>query len=169
MTRSALPVAIGLGANLGDPLTAIHEAVRRLTAGGLGAVRLSPLFETSPVDCVPGTPLFINAVVIGEWTGSPARLLRLCRQVERQLGRPVRHSRREARVIDVDILLIGNRVVAVSGLDAPHPRLLARRFALEPLACLAPEWEIAGAGLTVSQALARLKKDADAGTFRRLP
>ena len=169
MIRSTLPVAIGLGANLGDRLAAMHEAGRRLTAGGLGAAQLSPLFETAPVDCVPGTPPFINAVVLGQWSGSPIRLWRLCRQIERELGRPGRHSKREARVIDLDILLIGDRVVANRNLTVPHPHLLARRFVLEPLACLTPEWRFAGAGLTVAEALARLDKDPSAGLFRRLP
>ena len=162
-------VAIGLGANLGDPPTTIRTAVRLLVAGGLAEPRLSPLFETEPMHCVPGTPRFVNAAVIGRWSGSLTALFRLCKDIEHRLGRPVEHSSQEARVIDLDILLFGARRAVTATLRVPHPRLLSRRFALAPLACLAPDWRIPGTDLTVGDALARLGDATDTGSIRRLP
>lgn len=162
-------VAIGLGANLGDPPAAIRTAVRLLAAGGLAEARISPFFETAPVDCVPGTPRFVNAAVVGRWSGSLTALLRLCKAIEQCLGRPPEHSSQEARVIDLDILLFGDRRTASAAVRVPHPRLISRRFALAPLACLAPDWPIPGTTLTVAAALARLGKDAEADRIRRLP
>ncbi|MFA4945187.1 MAG: 2-amino-4-hydroxy-6-hydroxymethyldihydropteridine diphosphokinase [Lentisphaeria bacterium] len=150
------PVALGLGANLGDPAAALAAALAALRRGGVRKLRLSAVRVTVPVDCVPGTPPFHNAAATGEWGGTAVELLALCHRIERELGRPARHSPREARVIDLDILLFGGAVLRLPGLEVPHPRLLGRRFALEPLAELAADWPIPGTGLTVGEALARL-------------
>lgn len=165
---TGVPVALGLGANLADPPGAIRRAVARLCANGLTAPRLSPLYETEPLECDPGTPPFLNAALVGRWHGPAARLLALARRIERELGRPATHSRRAARVIDIDLLLFGGRVSNGPRLRLPHPRLAERQFVLAPLADIAPDWPIPPGDDTVASALRRLRRAGLGGRVRRL-
>ena len=135
-------VALGLGANRGDPAQAIANAIRLLTGGGLLQARCSPLYQSRPVNCEPGTPPFVNAALTARWGDTPAALLDLCQRVETRLGRPRQHSSREARVIDIDLLLFADRVIEKRTLTVPHPRLRERLFVLAPLHDLAPGWRI---------------------------
>ncbi len=137
-----IPVAIGIGANVGDSLQAIAAALELLRRGGVLNLRRAPLYQTQPVDCDTGTAEFLNTVATGEWGGSPRGLLALCQATERSLGRPAAHSSRAARVLDLDVLLIGERQLAAAVLTVPHPRLTQRLFVLVPLAEIAPDWRI---------------------------
>ncbi len=150
------PVAIGLGST--ETAARLDQAVDALRRGGLTHIQVGKLCRTAPVDCVPGTPDFFNSALTGLWTGSAESLLALCQQIERQLGRPTQHSSHEARSIDLDILLFGHLELRTPQLTLPHPRLCQRRFALQPLASIAPDWFIPGTipPATVAQALARL-------------
>ena len=154
--QKSVPVALGLGANLDDPAGRILAAVERLRAGGLTRLRLSPLYETPPVDCTPGTPPFLNGALTGEWAESAADLRQLARRIEIDLGRPPAHSSREARCIDLDLLLFGPARLVTSELTLPHPRLSRRGFVLVPLADLAADWFLPGTGFPVRAALENL-------------
>lgn len=134
--------AIGLGSNRGDSKAAIEEAEDRLEKGGFTIFRRSSLYKSEPVDCEPGTPDFINAAVIGLWRGEINDLLKLCKQIETAMGRPVKHSSRQSRIIDLDILMAGNEVYSDCKITIPHPQLTERLFVLKPLAEIAPEWNI---------------------------
>jgi len=151
-----VPVALGLGANLGDPAATFATARRQLVAGGLRQERLATIIRTVPVDCVPGTPDFCNSALVGDWPGSARELLTLCQDIERQCGRPARHSQRESRLLDIDILLFGEQCIAEPDLVVPHPRLRARYFALAPLAELAGAWRIPPDLVSVTAALTAL-------------
>ena len=127
---------VGLGANLGDPertLAAAADELSRLPEVDLR--RRSSLYATAPVG--PSQPEFRNAVVALVTRRSPASLLAALLDIERAHGR-VRAERWGPRLLDLDILLWGERVVDESGLHVPHPELHRRRFALEPLAELDP-------------------------------
>jgi 2-amino-4-hydroxy-6-hydroxymethyldihydropteridine diphosphokinase len=162
-------VALGIGSNLGDRERHLRCALALLRAGGLRRVRLSPLFESDPLDCDPGTPPFLNAAVVGFWGASPEALLDLAQACERRLGRPRCHSSRTARTLDIDVLLIADLVLATSRLQVPHPRLRLRRFALAPLAALAPAWVLPPDGPTVADALRRLEHSGTGGIVRPFP
>ena len=149
-------IALGLGGNLGDPAAYFERAVALLAVGGLRDIRQAPLFITAPVDCEPGTPDFVNSALTASWGGSPEELLRLCQDIERRLGRPAEHSRRESRVIDLDLLLFDTLCLASPDLIIPHPRLRLRRFVLEPLARIAPDWPVPPGDQTVRQLLLQL-------------
>jgi len=155
-TDTSVATALGLGANLTDPATSIRRAVDLLATGGVTGVHLSSLYATEPVGCVAGTPAFINACITGFWLGAPGALLSLCQRIERTLGRPARHSSREARSIDIDILLFGDRVVSDRTLHIPHRRLHERLFVLTPLADLAGDWRVPPGGVTVGELRERL-------------
>ncbi len=131
---------VGLGANLGD-----REATIRRAAELIGATRLSTSIETEPWGYAD-QPRFLNAVAELETDEGPRALLERLLEVERALGRTREGPRYGPRVIDLDLLLYGDEVVDEPGLTVPHPHLHERRFALEPLAELAPELEIPGRG-----------------------
>jgi 2-amino-4-hydroxy-6-hydroxymethyldihydropteridine diphosphokinase len=141
---------VGLGANVGDRETQIREAAELI-----GAQRLSSLIETEPWGLVDQPP-FLNAAAEVE-THMPARLfLDRLLAVERRLGRLRTGKRWGPRTIDLDLLLFGAETIDEPGLTVPHPYLLERAFALEPLFELSPDLEIPGNG-TVSEALAGLQ------------
>jgi 2-amino-4-hydroxy-6-hydroxymethyldihydropteridine diphosphokinase len=124
---------VGLGSNLGDRRARLREAV----AGLPDVVAVSPLYETEPVGGPTGQPPYLNAVVELDTALSPRELLDVARALEDAAGR-VRTERWGPRTLDVDVLLVGDLVVADPDLVVPHPRMWERRFVVEPLARLAP-------------------------------
>ncbi|MCR4575801.1 MAG: 2-amino-4-hydroxy-6-hydroxymethyldihydropteridine diphosphokinase [Lentisphaeria bacterium] len=152
-----MKIALAMGANLGEsPSENIRWGALRLMEAGVEELQMAPLFRTKPVDCVPGTPDFINTAVVGQWNGTPLELLAACQQIEREAGRPAVHSSHEARLLDIDILLLGTETLSLSGLIVPHPRMHLRRFVLEPLATIAPDWIVPPFNKTVMQLLKNL-------------
>jgi 2-amino-4-hydroxy-6-hydroxymethyldihydropteridine diphosphokinase len=145
---------VGLGANLGPREITLLRAVDLLAeTDGVEVLAVSQLRETEPVGVVD-QPLFLNGAVAVDTSLSPQDLLDRLLEIERGLGR-VRDVRWGPRVIDLDLLVYGDRQVDEPGLHVPHPRLRERRFALEPLAELNPELVIPGQG-PVSELLAAL-------------
>jgi 2-amino-4-hydroxy-6-hydroxymethyldihydropteridine diphosphokinase len=144
---------VGLGANLGDREATIRSAVALLEATpGIRVTAVSTLRETEPWGPVE-QPRFLNGAVEVETQLEPRVLLDVLLDVERRLGRTREGERFGPRTIDLDLLLVGETVIDESGLTLPHPRLHERRFALEPLAELAPDAVLPGRG-TVSELLA---------------
>jgi 2-amino-4-hydroxy-6-hydroxymethyldihydropteridine diphosphokinase len=150
------PVYIALGSNLGDSVEIIRAGASRL--GHLGAVRLSPLYASSPVDCPPGSPDFVNAVaeVVVAANQSPETLLAALQNLERDFGRRPKVVPNEPRPLDMDIIAFGSETRNTSLLVLPHPRACVRRFVLQPLADLAPELMLPGQRRRVAQLLAEL-------------
>jgi 2-amino-4-hydroxy-6-hydroxymethyldihydropteridine diphosphokinase len=146
---------VGLGANLGDREATIRRAVELLgEQDGIEVLAVSTLRETDPVG-VEDQPWFLNGAAAIETTLGPGELLGVLLGVERVLGRVRDGVRFGPRTIDLDLLLYGDETLDDPGLTVPHPRLHERRFALEPLAELAPGLAIPGRG-RVSDLLARL-------------
>jgi 2-amino-4-hydroxy-6-hydroxymethyldihydropteridine diphosphokinase len=130
---------IGLGSNLGDREATIRRALELLDADeGIDVVAVSTLRDTEPVGIVD-QPRFLNGAAAVETELGPRELLARLLAVERALGRERTGPRFGPRTVDLDLLLYGGRVVDEPGLRVPHPRLAERKFALEPLAELAPE------------------------------
>jgi 2-amino-4-hydroxy-6-hydroxymethyldihydropteridine diphosphokinase len=130
---------LGLGSNLGDRLAQLAAAVRALDAAGVVPRRRSPLYESAPVG-PPNQPWYLNAVLEAETALSPLDLLAAAKRVEAVIGRRP-GARWGPRVVDVDILLYGDRVVdeREPWLTIPHPELWQRRFVLAPLRDLRPD------------------------------
>jgi 2-amino-4-hydroxy-6-hydroxymethyldihydropteridine diphosphokinase len=146
---------IGIGSNLGDRETHLRTALDRLAADeGIEVVAVSRLRETEPVGPVEQGP-FLNGAVQVTTDLPPRELLARLLDVEERLGR-VRGERFGPRTIDLDLLVYGDEIVDEPGLSVPHPRLPERRFALEPLAELAPALVVPGRG-SVSALLAELE------------
>jgi 2-amino-4-hydroxy-6-hydroxymethyldihydropteridine diphosphokinase len=129
---------LSLGSNLGEREQALRTAVDRLQSNDFKVRRISSVFETAPQD-VPNQPWFLNLVVEGESELLPLQLLHYVLSVERGMGRK-RTVAKGPRTIDIDILLHGNAVVNTEKLQIPHPRMTERRFVLEPLAELIPDF-----------------------------
>ncbi len=135
---------LGLGANLGDRLANLERAVQLLgRVDGLRLVRSSRVYETDPVG--PPQPEYLNAVIQGRTSLEPMSLLSACLSVEREMGR-VRRGRWGPRIIDIDVLTYGDRVVRESELTIPHPRMLERAFVLVPLLEVNPFPQLPGGG-----------------------
>ncbi|HUK89871.1 MAG TPA: 2-amino-4-hydroxy-6-hydroxymethyldihydropteridine diphosphokinase [Blastocatellia bacterium] len=163
---------VGLGSNLGDREANLATALERLSARGLAVIKGSSIYETEPVGYLD-QPWFLNQVAEvrpvyaqGATSGivEPQTTLRTLLEIEREMGR-VRTIADGPRVIDIDLLLCGDIVVAPAAIDGrlretdladllrdaarlghddgsnlilPHPRMHLRRFVLEPLCEIAP-------------------------------
>jgi 2-amino-4-hydroxy-6-hydroxymethyldihydropteridine diphosphokinase len=146
---------VGLGANIGERAATLSQAVELLSVEeNVEVLAVSSFRETDPVGVVDQPP-FLNGAAVLETALEPRELLDTLLRVERELGRVRDGTRWGPRTIDLDLLLYDERTLDEPGLRVPHPRLHERRFALEPLAELAPSVEIPGQG-PVSDVLARL-------------
>jgi 2-amino-4-hydroxy-6-hydroxymethyldihydropteridine diphosphokinase len=146
-------VFLGLGSNLGDRQRALQEALERLHGPDLCIRRVSSVYETEPVDCAP-QGWFFNAVAEAETRLFPVQLLQRLLRIEAEMGRKRARGRVNApRVIDLDLLFYGQWVIHTAALTVPHPRMHLRRFVLEPLAELAPEWRHPGLRRSVAELL----------------
>ncbi|MDP9233690.1 MAG: 2-amino-4-hydroxy-6-hydroxymethyldihydropteridine diphosphokinase [Actinomycetota bacterium] len=124
---------IGIGSNVGERAEFCRRAVEALRASpGISLGAVSSLYETSPVGGPPQRS-FVNLVAEVDTAGTARELLRVCKEIERRLGREPGDIRWGPRVADLDILLFGDDKVNEPDLEIPHPRLVHRRFALVPL------------------------------------
>jgi 2-amino-4-hydroxy-6-hydroxymethyldihydropteridine diphosphokinase len=155
-------VVIALGSNLGDSRKIILDAMERLAAFAEGKMVRSSLWQTVPVDCPPGSPAFLNAVVVFEPKPgeTPETLLHKLKSLEREFGRRPKTIHNEPRPLDLDLIAFGNETHGTSELALPHPRAHERRFVLEPLNEIAPEFVLPGQSNTVARLLAQLPRDA---------
>ncbi len=143
MDREPVIAYVGLGANLGDPLTGLRRAVALL--GELpdsSLERRSSLYQSAPLDA--DGPDYINAVVALRTRLSAPDLWHALRGIEQQFGRQ-RPYRNSPRTLDLDLLLYGSARIESELLTVPHPRMRLRAFVLVPLA------EIAGDQVTQEQ------------------
>ncbi len=158
---------VGLGANLGDRLGSLREAVRLLdTVQGIEVKRCSPVYETEPVGGPP-QGRFLNAVLDMEIYLAPELLLERCKAVENAMGRE-RTGRWGPRTIDIDILLYGDSIVRSETLEIPHPLMHERAFVLAPFADLAPGVVHPVLGVTVNELLGRTGRSGVRLTSHRL-
>jgi 2-amino-4-hydroxy-6-hydroxymethyldihydropteridine diphosphokinase len=147
------PVAIALGSNLGDRTAQLRNAVGTLRASVQGLL-VSRFHETEPVG-VGVQPLFLNAVAVGTTVLTADALLDLLLETEARFGR-IRPYEGAPRTLDLDLILYGTAVIERPHLQIPHPRFRERRFVLEPLAEVAPDWIDPVTGRRVKDLLAAL-------------
>ena len=148
---------LSLGSNLGDRRNNLETALEALEKERVHVVLRSSIYETEPQD-VKSQPWFLNIVVLCETTCFPIQLLGLLQRVEREMGRARQGvARRGPRLIDIDILLFGNAVIETSELVIPHPRMFERRFVLEPLLEIAPDFKHPERKEPISRYLSRVR------------
>jgi 2-amino-4-hydroxy-6-hydroxymethyldihydropteridine diphosphokinase len=149
---------VAIGSNLGDRHQNVTWAMERLAALSDQPLLKSSLYETQPVDCPPGSPPFVNAVVglmprPGE---TPESLLDRLQALEREFGRQRKKILNEPRPLDLDLIAFGGERRATAELTLPHPRAHQRRFVLEPLSELAPNLILPGHAKTVTELQAEI-------------
>lgn len=137
---------------MGDRETHLRLAIEAMPAAGIQVLRVSPVYETEPVEFT-AQGWFLNLVVEGETALFPAQLLARILRIERGRGR-VRTVPKGPRTLDIDILLYGSAVIRSQKLEVPHPRMAERRFVLQPLADLAPDLRHPVLNRTIQELLA---------------
>jgi 2-amino-4-hydroxy-6-hydroxymethyldihydropteridine diphosphokinase len=147
---------VALGSNLGDKAGNIARATAALTADGhVRLVTASANYRTAPWG-ITEQDWFVNAAISVLTDLSPHALLARCLDVERQLGR-VREVKWGPRIIDLDVLVYRDAVVADADLVLPHPYLTERAFVLRPMLDVAPDLMVKGH--TVREWLDRVPHD----------
>ena len=133
-TERGLRGYLGLGSNVGDRLANLRAATDRLPVTARSSV-----YETEPQGDVLDQPDFLNAAVRIETDLTAESVLELCKAVEAELGRDFSQVRHGPRVVDVDLLLLGDLELTTDRLTLPHRDVLMRRFVLVPLLELDPD------------------------------
>ena len=154
---------VGLGASTpgpwGLPAATLERAFARLSDAGLSVVKRSRLWRSAAWPD-PADPPFLNAVAQVETALAPAEALARLHAIEAEAGR-VRSLRNAPRPLDLDLLAWGRRVQRGPP-ELPHPRLAQRRFAVGPLAEIAPGWGHPVSGATAAALAASAMVGADA-------
>ena len=163
VTSTAPTALIALGSNLGDSVAIIREACERLQELSSTPIHKSSLWQTTPVDCPPGSPPFMNAAVAltplpGE---TPESLVAKLQALEKELGRRPKAVLNEPRPLDLDLIAFGDKVRHTPELILPHPRAHQRRFVLQPLSEIAPDFMLPGQARSIHELLAILPPDGD--------
>ncbi|MBV9083076.1 MAG: 2-amino-4-hydroxy-6-hydroxymethyldihydropteridine diphosphokinase, partial [Acidobacteriaceae bacterium] len=142
---------------LGDREENLRRAADSLVTAGIHILKRSSIYETEPRD-VTDQPWFLNAAVECETSLFPMQLLRATQRVERAGGRTKEGRRAKGpREIDIDILLYGSTIISTPELSIPHPRMLERRFVLDPLVEIAPDLKLPNSPLALREHLKRLQ------------
>jgi 2-amino-4-hydroxy-6-hydroxymethyldihydropteridine diphosphokinase len=160
-TQNSKLTFVALGSNLGDSRRIILDAMARLQNFSGSPILKSSLWQTSPVNCPPGSPKFVNAVVglIPMENETPESLLEKLRDLEKEFGRSQKKILNEPRPLDLDLIAFGNEIRNSSDLILPHPRAHERRFVLQPLDEIAPDFILPNQTKEVSQLLAEIYSD----------
>ena len=153
-------ILLALGSNLGNREEFLAEARGLLEVFDVEVRRISSIIET-PALMPEGAPAdwnipYLNQVISVKTHLSPMQLLSVIKHIETDMGRKP-HARWAPREIDIDILAYDEVVIVEDALTIPHPALDERRFVLEPLAEIAPDWVHPVIGKSATQLLAELK------------
>ena len=162
-----LKVLLAFGSNLGDSSALIRLAMERLQELCAQPLLSSSLWQSTPVDCPPGSPPFVNAAVAFEPAAdeTPESLLAKLQALEKEFGRRPKQALNEPRPLDLDLIVFGSEVRSTPQLTLPHPRAHLRRFVLEPLNEIAPALLLPGQTKSIRELLAELHSDE---TVRRI-
>lgn len=125
---------VGIGSNLGNRRDNIDKALKKIKAlKDTRIIKVSKFIESDPVGGPRGQNKFLNGALKIQTNLPPVILLKKFKKIESELGRS-KSARNAPRVIDLDILLYGERIMNTRILTIPHPRMFQRDFVLKPLA-----------------------------------
>lgn len=156
--------AIGIGSNQGNRIALMEQAIQRLLDLWEQPSQRSSMFETEAWGMPPGTPPFLNQVLLVHWEASPApeKILKDLLDVEQGLGRTREATSKttySSRTIDLDFLFLEGHRLQSEQLTLPHPRLTERRFVLEPLNELCPDLVFDASGMSTRDLLLSCKDE----------
>jgi 2-amino-4-hydroxy-6-hydroxymethyldihydropteridine diphosphokinase len=153
---SPVTAYIAIGANQGNREANIHLAIEKLRATqDIEVGKVSSLLENPAVGGPTDSADFLNAVVQVHTSLSPRDLLTHLLEIERDLGR-IRREKWGPRLIDLDLILYGDAIIAEEGLHVPHPLMHTRTFVLQPLTEIAPNARHPILNMTAQQLLDQL-------------
>ncbi len=148
-------IYLGLGANLGDRLANLSQALHQLAClPETVLLNYSSIYESHPLGQLKQND-YLNMVVLVGSTLAPEALLAACQRIERELGR-VRTGKWDARTIDIDILYWGDRVLNAPALQIPHPEAARRDFVLVPIREITPDFCAPPGGTPVDELLSAI-------------
>lgn len=157
-------VVLALGSNLGERFASLQGGLSALAdTPDVWVTAVSPVYETEPVDSPPDAKPFLNAVVLADTTLSAARILDRALAVEDAFERERTDVTNAPRTLDIDVIVVGDRVNDDETLTLPHPRAGERAFVLRPWWDLEPKAEIPGVG-PIAELLEKLDQE---GVVRR--
>ena len=145
---------IGIGSNLGNREENCKQAIKLIEKNGIVIKKQSRMYETAPSG-VKDQPKFINMTIEAETDKKPEELLRVLKEIEKEIGR-TESVKWGPRVIDLDILFYDDLILKIPGLEIPHPLLHEREFVLKPLCEIAPDKKHPVTGKTVKEMLENL-------------
>jgi len=145
---------ISIGSNLGDREENCRQAIKLIEKNGIVVKKQSLMYETEPWG-VKDQPKFINMAIEAETDKKPEELLRVLKEIEKEIGR-TESVKWGPRVIDLDILFYDDLILKIPGLEIPHPLLHEREFVLKPLCEIAPDKKHPITGKTVKETAAIL-------------
>lgn len=136
-------IILGLGSNVGEKLDNLKLAIEKI--GQIAEIKtISNIYQSDAL--VPeGAPdswntTFFNMAVLIKTELNPKILLSKIKQVEQEIGRKKNYEKWSPRIIDIDVLCYGDKVIETEEITVPHPHLCARPFAIWPLAEIAKNW-----------------------------
>ena len=146
-----------LGGNIGNTISYFRKA-KALVSQDIGEIkRESSVYETEPWG-FSAEQNFLNQVVIVESSHSPLDLLRMALKIEQSLGRErISTKGYSSRIIDIDVLFIESKVIETVELTVPHPKIQERKFVLEPLNELLPDFIHPRLNSSIQELLVNLK------------
>ena len=154
-------VYLALGSNLGSREQYLRSAVQGLIRRRVDVSRIAALYSTEPRE-VHNQPWFLNTVLEADTRLDPDQLLAACLDIENENlrihdpGQP-----KGPRTLDIDIVFYGSEIIRKPNLTIPHPRFSTRRFVLEPLAKLAPDFVDPVSNKTMAQLLKDCPDDGE--------
>jgi len=154
-------IVLSLGGNLGDVPQTFANAVKKLHQHGVRDICTSSCYTTSPVDCADEAPDFVNAALSGTWGGTAEELLKVCKLLESEAGRPDQYARNADRPLDIDIILFGDTILKTVFLTIPHKEAFNRLFVLVPVAEIAGKLKHPIHQTTFSEQLKLLKENPE--------
>jgi 2-amino-4-hydroxy-6-hydroxymethyldihydropteridine diphosphokinase len=151
-------VYLALGSNLGDREGYLRSAIHGLSSRGVQVLRSASIYSTEPREVVD-QPWFLNTVLEADTLLRPGELLDVCLAVEQDNLRR-RDTSKGPRTLDIDILFYGSQTIREAALTVPHPQFANRRFVLEPLAEIAPDFVDPGTQKTIRELLISCRDNA---------
>ena len=143
-----------LGSNIDNRLDLLASAISLIIAQIGQLVAASSIYESDPWGYDSNNP-FLNQAVLIKTNLSPEKVLETCLSIEAMLGRTrIKNKAYADRNIDIDILLYEELIICTDNLEIPHPRMHQRRFCMEPLTEVAPNWIVPTFQKTTRQVLA---------------
>ncbi len=143
-------IVLALGTNVGDRLQNLSQALRGVSKFA-NVKAVSKIYETIPVGFLEQAD-FLNAALYAETEESPHKLLELCKNLEREIGR-VPTFKDGPRVVDIDIIFYNAQKISSENLEIPHPRWSERDFVVTPLLDLREQGAFAHTSLEEYDAL----------------